>query len=584
MPDEPLAGSEAADENTQRPQGLNSAHGESVPLADDPVDANELFVIEDVPARKDVQDEPVAPYTPPSEEAPEPPPAAEAASTEIDESAPMVLADHDDDDQSQSMPPQEFHTPNERYADDGDSGGPETGRVIVRYGQMRQIGEFRHSLAVPPTASTKVVARTERGVELGEVLMAVNPNCATACHRCINDKVLRDYIQGCGEEYPYRRDGKILRLANPQDVIDQRHLETGAREEGTYCRQQIRELNLPMRLVTVEHLLGGERIIFYFSAETRVDFRELVRRLATQYRTRIEMRQVGARDEARLVADYERCGQRCCCQQFLKDLKPVSMRMAKTQKATLDPSKISGRCGRLMCCLRYEDVGYEELRKKLPRKNIWVKAADGTLGKVLEGQILTQLVRVLLPDFTQAVIANEDIVERDVPSPEMAPPREDRRPRRELKEKVPPRMLRDESEVKAQELQRHEAQADKGLDKTDQPPADEELLVRQPSVEPTLDADMKDEPASLVPAGQPDAADRDDDGGGSDDDGDDGSDGNGDDGNGNGGNGNGGEEAKGGPNAQGGDKRKRRRRRRRGRRRGGPGGGGGAAPAGGSVN
>jgi len=203
-----------------------------------------------------------------------------------------------------------------------------------------------------------------------------------------------------------------------------------------------------MRLVTVEHLLGGERIIFYFSSETRVDFRDLVRLLATQFRTRIEMRQVGARDEARLVADYERCGQRCCCQQFLKDLKPVSMRMAKTQKATLDPSKISGRCGRLMCCLRYEDVGYEELRKKLPRKNTWVQTAAGVVGKVVDGQIITQLVRLWLVDNTQIVVPNEEIQARDVPAPPI-PTFEERRTRPERKEKGPPRLLREQFNTEA---------------------------------------------------------------------------------------------------------------------------------------
>jgi len=171
-----------------------------------------------------------------------------------------------------------------------------------------------------------------------------------------------------------------------------------------------------MKLISVEHLLGGERIIFNFSAENRVDFRELVRRLAREYRTRIEMRQVGARDEARLLADYERCGQRCCCQQFIKDLKPVSMRMAKVQKATLDPSKISGRCGRLMCCLRFEDETYEDLRNRLPKKNTWVKT-DQIYGRVLETQILSQLVRVELPDHTNTVIANEEIVGRGLSEP-----------------------------------------------------------------------------------------------------------------------------------------------------------------------
>jgi len=182
-----------------------------------------------------------------------------------------------------------------------------------------------------------------------------------------------------------------------------------------------------MKLVTVEHLLGGERIVFHFSAEGRVDFRELVRRLAGQYRTRIEMHQVGARDEARLLGDYERCGRQCCCQTFLKHLRPVSMRTAKIQKATLDPSKISGRCGRLMCCLRFEQDGYDELRTKLPRRNTWVRTAEH-VGRVVETHILTQLVRLALPDASHVVVANEDIEERDVPPPKPGEPQPRKRP------------------------------------------------------------------------------------------------------------------------------------------------------------
>jgi len=285
--------------------------------------------------------------------------------------------------------------------------------VIVRYGLMRHLGQFRHSLNSEPLPGTELVVRTDRGVELGEVVA----NVGEATHFGIVAKQeLEGYLRANGEDFPFCREGKVLRKANQQDVIDQKHLRSSAKDEAAFCRKQIDELNLEMKLISVEHLLGGERIIFSFSAENRVDFRELVRRLAREYRTRIEMRQVGARDEARLLADYERCGQRCCCQQFIKDLKPVSMRMAKVQKATLDPSKISGRCGRLMCCLRFEDETYEDLRRKLPKKNTWVRT-DQLYGKVLDTQILTQLVRVELHDRTNTVIANEQIVERDLPEP-----------------------------------------------------------------------------------------------------------------------------------------------------------------------
>jgi hypothetical protein len=152
-----------------------------------------------------------------------------------------------------------------------------------------------------------------------------------------------------------------------------------------------------MKLIDIERLLGGERVIFYYTSEQWVDFRELVKRLAAEYHTRIEMHQVNAREEARLVADYERCGQRCCCRQFLKVLKPVSMKSAKIQKATLDPTKISGRCGRFMCCLRYEDQTYADLRARLPRKQARVLTADGP-GTVIDTQILTQLALVRLDD------------------------------------------------------------------------------------------------------------------------------------------------------------------------------------------
>ena len=304
------------------------------------------------------------------------------------------------------------------------NGGDRKGKgklVVARYGRMKHIGLFRHHLETPPDVGTMLVVRTERGTELGRVLINVGPD--ESPHFIRKDK-LDSFIRANGGDYPFRQGGRALRLANPQDVNDQQHLDRSAHEEDGYCRDQIKALGLDMKIVEVEHLLGGERIVFYFTAEHRVDFRELVKRMAGRYHTRIEMRQVGARDEARLVADYERCGQHCCCKQFLKFLKPVSMRMAKMQKATLDPTKISGRCGRLMCCLRYEDSSYEALAAALPKKNRWVRTADGVVGKVIDVQILTQLVVMLTPNRQRVAVANEEIVDRDVPEPEAmaAPP------------------------------------------------------------------------------------------------------------------------------------------------------------------
>ncbi len=319
--------------------------------------------------------------------------------------------------------------------------------ALVRYGRMARVELFRCSLDPVPSRDTRVVIRTERGVELGVVVAAVandhgppeaaagdddppsvcgnHAGCTLSCRR------IEHLMRSGGTELGYNRQNKLLRLASPQDLNDQEHLDRNEREKRVYCDQQARELGLKMRLVTVEHLLGGERVVFYFTSDSRVDFRELVRRLAGQYRTRIEMRQIGARDEARLVGDYERCGQRCCCQAFLGSLKPVSIRMAKIQKATLDPSKISGRCNRLMCCLRYEDETYDYLRKQLPRKNTWVRT-DDLVGKVVATQVLTQLVRLIGADGAMVVVANEAIVERDItpPPPNQTPERPERRPPR----------------------------------------------------------------------------------------------------------------------------------------------------------
>jgi len=314
-------------------------------------------------------------------------------------------------------------------------------QVVVRYGRMGDLGVFRHDLETPPAPGTMLVVRTERGAELGRVLINIDADEACAsCHGCLGSEALEAYLQANGEDYPFSRRGRVLRVANAQDLNDQQHLDRSAGEVAAFCRQQIKQVGLGMKLIEVEHLLGGERIVFFFTAEHRVDFRELVRHLAGRYHTRIEMRQLGARDEARLIADYERCGRRCCCQEYLKFLKPVSMKMAKMQKATLDPTKISGRCGRLMCCLRYEDSTYDELRKLLPRKGTWVRTADGTVGRVIEGQTLTQLVRVALADGAPAVFAVEDIVERDVaeppPSP-VKPPRERPRAAPERRRRTP---------------------------------------------------------------------------------------------------------------------------------------------------
>lgn len=266
--------------------------------------------------------------------------------------------------------------------------------LVVRFGLMRMVGEFPYEGDAKPGCGSKIVLRTHRGTEIGEMLTSTCPNAG--CSHSVTRTEMLAYIDNSGgKDYPFFTDGRALRVATVEDMNQQAASEARRPEMIRTARQWVQQLGLAMKIVDAEPILGGERLTFHYTSEDRIDFRPLVMELAAVYRTRIEMHQVGARDEARLTADYEKCGQHCCCRQFLKVLKPVSMRSAKIQKATLDPLKISGRCGRLMCCLRYEDSTYDELRANLPKKRTPVVTPDGP-GIVIDSQILTQLVLVRL--------------------------------------------------------------------------------------------------------------------------------------------------------------------------------------------
>jgi cell fate regulator YaaT (PSP1 superfamily) len=288
--------------------------------------------------------------------------------------------------------------------------------IVVRYGLMKLVGEYPYDGDAKPGCGTKMVVRTHRGTELAEMLTTTCENAG--CNKSVTRKELLDYISNSGgKDYPFSTKGRVLRVATVEDLNKHSALDSDKPKLVRTCRAMIDELGLEMKLVEVEPILGGELITFYYMAEGRIDFRELVRRLAAEFRARIEMRQVGARDEARLTADYERCGQYCCCKNFLKVLKPVSMRSAKVQKATLDPLKISGRCGRLMCCLRYEDQTYKELKANLPHRQTRVGTSEGP-GVVIDTKTLVQLVLVRLEhDSREIAVPVEELMD-----PEKCPP------------------------------------------------------------------------------------------------------------------------------------------------------------------
>lgn len=292
--------------------------------------------------------------------------------------------------------------------------------MVVRFGYLRLIGEYPYTGSVTPGCGSKIVVRTHRGTEIGEMLTSTCPNAG--CSKSVTRQEMLEYIDNSGgKDYPFHTDGKALRVATIEDMNRQAQLEATKPELLRSARARVQEFDLPMKLIEAEPILGEERLTLYFTAEERVDFRDLVRTLAEDFKTRIELRQVGARDEARITADYERCGQHCCCKQFLKVLKPVSMRSAKTQKATLDPLKISGRCGRLMCCLRYEDETYETLKKRLPHRKRRVGTLEGP-GIVVDTQILTQLVLVELEsDRRRIAVPVEELRDPDAPLPVKEP-------------------------------------------------------------------------------------------------------------------------------------------------------------------
>ncbi len=225
-----------------------------------------------------------------------------------------------------------------------------------------------------------VIVETTRGIEYGEVVNG--PQQVE-----VSDLVV-----------PLKQ---ILRIADESDrnMVDQ----NSAKQKDAFaiCEEKIAAHKLDMKLVDVEYSFNGSKITFYFTADGRVDFRELVKDLASVFRTRIELRQIGVRDEARMIGGLGGCGRVVCCKQFLGDFHPVSIKMAKEQSLSLSPTKISGICGRLMCCLKYEQETYEQLRKQMPRVGRDVLTPDGH-GVVVSNQVIAERakVRITLPDGT----------------------------------------------------------------------------------------------------------------------------------------------------------------------------------------
>ncbi len=220
-----------------------------------------------------------------------------------------------------------------------------------------------------------VIVETARGVEYGHVVLAP---------RDVEDEKV---IQPLKE---------VIRIANPQDDKKEEINRKKEKEAFQVCLKKIREHSLEMKLIDVEYTFDNNKILFYFTADGRIDFRELVKDLAAIFKTRIELRQIGVRDETKILGGIGICGRPLCCHTYLSEFVPVSIKMAKEQNLSLNPTKISGVCGRLMCCLKNEEETYEELNRKLPNTGDKVTTPEGLKGEVQSVNVLRQLVKVIV--------------------------------------------------------------------------------------------------------------------------------------------------------------------------------------------
>lgn len=226
-----------------------------------------------------------------------------------------------------------------------------------------------------------VIVETARGIEFGKVVIA---------NKCVDEE---DVV------LPLK---KVIRLANTKDKLTVTENQENANKAYRVCVDKIAEHQLDMNLVDVEYTFDRNKVIFYFTADGRVDFRTLVKDLAAIFKTRIELRQIGVRDEAKLLGGIGPCGRMLCCSTFLGDFEPVSIKMAKDQNLSLNPAKISGLCGRLMCCLKYENDDYEEAKKQLPDLGESIKTPIGK-GKVVGLNILERIIQVEIPEKERVV-------------------------------------------------------------------------------------------------------------------------------------------------------------------------------------
>ncbi len=227
----------------------------------------------------------------------------------------------------------------------------------------------------PIRKGSHVIVETARGIEYGTVVGDIR--------EVEDNKVVQPLKQ-------------VLRIATERDDEQERENKKKEKEAFRICLEKIKKHKLEMKLIDAEYTFDNNKVLFYFTADGRIDFRELVKDLAAVFKTRIELRQIGVRDETKIIGGMGICGRVLCCHAHLSEFVPVSIKMAKEQNLSLNPTKISGVCGRLMCCLKHEEETYEELNRKLPNVGDYVTTDDGLKGEVASVNVLRQLVKVVV--------------------------------------------------------------------------------------------------------------------------------------------------------------------------------------------
>ncbi|MDM8519677.1 stage 0 sporulation family protein [Anaerolineales bacterium HSG6] len=284
--------------------------------------------------------------------------------------------------------------------------------VGIRFNPVTKIYYFDPQKISGLKAEDRVIVQTARGIELGKIVIPI---------RHVPAKEIK------GELKP------VVRRATPLDLIMAQDYKASEASALETCKQLVKDMDVPMKVVQASYSFDGSRLMFAFTSDQRVDFRDLVKELAKSLKTRIEMKQIGTRDETKVIDGYGRCGRQLCCSSWLTEFHPVSIRMAKQQGLPLAPSEISGVCGRLLCCLAYEDKMYVEIRKKLPKVGKRVQLAEGQ-GVIRGLNILKEMVIVELEDNQSYVEVSTEEIELIKPG---SKPKPKPKPKEPATEKTP---------------------------------------------------------------------------------------------------------------------------------------------------